>query len=163
MIAEIALKTYHLQSVDTSNMTPKQYAEFVAEELADVAYTIASTAVMQKAKNMKVPEGFVRMTREMFQGNNSQVAVAGNGSVSVQAPEGPTLQARSTQKVKGGSEVRVLDNKTTLQSKTIQGKTFIEVNHPVLDSVKTGSALKLDPHHVFNKSLSENSRHLKKP
>ena len=99
--AMVAMKVQHLKSLDTSKMTPNDYAELITDELADISYTIAATKLMTMAKDAKIPEGFVRMTREMFRGSDPEVALPGGGSVS--ASEGPTMQAHSTQKVQGGN------------------------------------------------------------
>ena len=91
--AEIALKLHAIKSADTANMTPKQYAEFIAEELADITYQVAANKLIQVASDRGIPQGFVKMTREMPKGD-PEVALAGGGSTSANAvqPERSTTQ-----------------------------------------------------------------------
>jgi hypothetical protein len=58
--------------------------------------------------------------------------------------------------------IQLLENKTNYVSKTINGKTFLEVQHPIIDSIKTGSALKLDPHHAFDNKIDNFVRYASK-
>mgnify|MGYP006891168576 CR=1 FL=1 len=103
--AEIALKLHAIKSADTANMTPKQYAEFIAEELADITYQVAANKLIQTAKDRGIPQGFVKMTREMLKGD-PEVALAGGGSISanVAQPEGPTAINTAILK-NGGQEI----------------------------------------------------------
>lgn len=114
--AEVALKLHAIQSADTVNMTPKQYAEFIAEELADITYQVAANKLIQTAKDRGIPQGFVRMTREMLKGD-PEVALAGGGSASASAaqPEGPTTQLRSNNNARsgGGSNGAAINQSST--------------------------------------------------
>lgn len=103
--AEVALKLYAIQSADTARMTPEEFAEFVAEELANITYQVATNKLMQTAKDRGIPQGFVRMTREMLKGESPDLAVAGGGSVSASAaaPEEPSIQTFARKKGRGGS------------------------------------------------------------
>ncbi len=101
--AEVALRLHAIQSADTARMTPEQYAEFVAEELADITYQIAVNKLASSIKDSDIPKGFVRMTREMLKGE-PEVAFAGGGSssASAAAPEGPTVQTFARKKGRDG-------------------------------------------------------------
>jgi hypothetical protein len=108
--AEVALKIQTLHSTDTSKMSMNEYAEFIAEQLADITYQIAANRLMQKAKDLKIPEGFVRMTRNMLRGNDSQVVLADGGTASIspeQLAEDANVLARNSNKASstGKSEV----------------------------------------------------------
>ena len=100
--AQIALKVNELQSVDTSKMTSKQYAEFISEELADISYQLVANKLVQKAKDTNIPQGFVRMTRDIFRGNDPQVALAGGGSVSAPKETTTAVLEHSGNKMRSG-------------------------------------------------------------
>jgi len=74
--AEVALKLHAIQSADTTRMTPEEFAEFVAEELVDITYQVAANKIASVVKDSGIPQGFVRMTREMLQGD-PEAALAG--------------------------------------------------------------------------------------
>lgn len=103
--AQIALKINDLRSIDISNMSAKEFAEFVAEELAEIAYTLVTTKVIQKVKDAKIPEGFVNFSRELFKGSDAKVAMEGGVTLSASEAESQALKIQPDQKVKGGSRV----------------------------------------------------------
>lgn len=60
------------------------------------------------------------------------------------------------------TSVQLLENEANYITKTINGKTFLEVQHPVIDSIRTDSALKLDPHHAFDNRIDNFVRYASK-
>jgi hypothetical protein len=60
------------------------------------------------------------------------------------------------------TSIQLLENETNYISKTVNGRTFLEVQHPVIDSIKTGSALKFDSHHAFDSKIDNFVRYASK-
>ncbi len=67
--AEIALKVQELHSIDTKNMTPNEYAELIAEQVADIAYTVATTKAVSFLGNTKIPSNYVKVGKKFFKSN----------------------------------------------------------------------------------------------
>lgn len=117
----------------------------------------------------KIPKAFSAIRQEIIDtlGNFTRaehVAVTPEGAkVTVSNAQKDAQLLQSMEKVgETTKNIGAVEREFKPILKSVDGRSFLEIKHPVLDNIKTGSALKKDPFHAFNSIIDNFARYAKK-
>ncbi len=155
--AEVALKLQELHSIYTKNMTPNEYAELIAEQVADIAYTVATTKAASALGNAKIPKNYVKVGKEFFTSKglgffeeafSKQREVVSTEGVIVKGPqifEEINVLKNTAEKLNGGSTVGRKYN--------FKNGQYKDASYHTSKGNSTKSSCPIDGQHALDSSL----------